>query len=394
MTSSVISNTIGARNPYAVAELKLGKKINWKTKSPADKVKLMEKAFGRPYHELFDPKFNSPLFPKKKPQNSSTTSSSLLTGEGSCESCNAVWKADPNYAFFKPDAASKSVNDPVQGSHLANCYYIAALTSVVWVTPDLIKKTRGTAAGEDSFSHYSVPANPAEKISLNEELPWVQTDQLCYSRSNKSNETWPSLYEKAYAAWIGKKHGLINLNRPDYTIICQGDPFSSLEHITGKSSAKTVWKTTDFTTGKAIFEKIQSNNVDATALKTKFPAVACTYPSSTLAPVPAINDTYYTVQYNSEQLVASHSYSLLGIHSENGKYYIVLRNPYGISDPVSIIEPFLDKNGNKSRYDPLFATGDWGPLKNIGKQLKDPDGIFALDADVFRTHFYKFGWVV
>jgi hypothetical protein len=394
---------MGVLNPYATAEIILKQKYCWGSMSSDAKKGILKLAFNRSYEKLFDPAFNSPLYPKKKPDKQGTkTPSPLLTGGDTCTSCSGTWSLNANYSFFNPSSATKSVTNPVQGSFLANCYFIAALASVTWVTPALItKKLNRAVPGEDTFSFYVSPGTAVDPISLNEKLPYITSSGgttllPCYSRSNRTNESWPALYEKAYAAWIGKQKGLTNYNEPDYTVICKGDPFCALEQLTGKSSANTVWTTTAFANGKEIYDKILEKNVDATGLKTKYPAVAVTYPSYTSAPVPAISgdDTHYTIQYNSAQIVANHSYSLLGIHRNNGKNYIILRNPYGISDPDASVAPFLTNLGNTSSYPDMFTSGSWGPLTTLGKKLQDPDGIFALNAEVFRTHFYKFGWIV
>ncbi len=47
-------------NPYALAELIAGRKINWKKISDARKV--LEEILQTPYDKLFDPKYNSPLY--------------------------------------------------------------------------------------------------------------------------------------------------------------------------------------------------------------------------------------------------------------------------------------------------------------------------------------------
>lgn len=51
---------IGVINPFALVELKLGRKINWQ--NIADPRRLLEQVLGKPYHQLFDPKNGSPLY--------------------------------------------------------------------------------------------------------------------------------------------------------------------------------------------------------------------------------------------------------------------------------------------------------------------------------------------
>ena len=61
-TSSIVS--AGPRsaviNPYALAEVVTGRRINWKQIS--DKRRLLEDILQTPYEELFDPKFEGPLY--------------------------------------------------------------------------------------------------------------------------------------------------------------------------------------------------------------------------------------------------------------------------------------------------------------------------------------------
>ena len=52
----------GARNPYALAELLSGKKIDWAAMSPLEVRQTFEKTFRTPYEKLFSPEYNSPLY--------------------------------------------------------------------------------------------------------------------------------------------------------------------------------------------------------------------------------------------------------------------------------------------------------------------------------------------
>lgn len=58
--TSIESNHGGTCNPYALAELILGKKIDWE--SIENEKELLEKTFNMSYEKLFDPKSNSPIF--------------------------------------------------------------------------------------------------------------------------------------------------------------------------------------------------------------------------------------------------------------------------------------------------------------------------------------------
>jgi hypothetical protein len=51
---------IGVSNPYALAEVIAGRKLNWE--SIADKPRVLEELLQTPYQELFDPQFEGPLY--------------------------------------------------------------------------------------------------------------------------------------------------------------------------------------------------------------------------------------------------------------------------------------------------------------------------------------------
>jgi hypothetical protein len=52
----------GARNPYALAEFKAKKKIDWHRKTPSQVRHILAKELGMPYEQLFSPKNHSPVF--------------------------------------------------------------------------------------------------------------------------------------------------------------------------------------------------------------------------------------------------------------------------------------------------------------------------------------------
>jgi hypothetical protein len=54
----------GSRNPFALAELMSGKKIDWSSMSPHMMRQTLEKTLNTPYEKLFSPKNNSPLYEK------------------------------------------------------------------------------------------------------------------------------------------------------------------------------------------------------------------------------------------------------------------------------------------------------------------------------------------
>src|SRR5690606_25687692 len=59
--------SLGVINPYALVELILGKKINWRAMKNAPQ--LLETVFQTPYKQLFDPKFGGPLYVGSEVEN-------------------------------------------------------------------------------------------------------------------------------------------------------------------------------------------------------------------------------------------------------------------------------------------------------------------------------------
>jgi hypothetical protein len=54
----------GSRNPFALAELAFGKKIDWDSMSPLETRNTLAKALNTPYERLFSPLHDSPLYRK------------------------------------------------------------------------------------------------------------------------------------------------------------------------------------------------------------------------------------------------------------------------------------------------------------------------------------------
>ncbi len=52
--------TAGVINPYALTEVKLGRKIDWP--NVADRKRFIQTVLDCPYERLFDPKHGSPLY--------------------------------------------------------------------------------------------------------------------------------------------------------------------------------------------------------------------------------------------------------------------------------------------------------------------------------------------
>jgi hypothetical protein len=376
--NSGFRNNVGVRNPYSVAELKLKKKINWSEKTFEVKRQLLEKAFGIPYHQLFEPSHGSPLFVK------TTKNQQVMTGGGDPTPCDpypcptGTCKTIVNGSYT---VGSNAFNDPIQGC-LPDCYFIAALSALAWMAK--LPLYTSPAYTYKFYKILSMGGAPilTPDIQVSGQLPLDGNGQPIHARSNTwsptSAEIWSGVYEKAYAAWAYRQSSGITSDCPPYVYICSGNPVSALSNITGKTGNEN--KTKDLNNVPiAIFNKIRDGACTATLAqdkRTKYPTVAYTYKSTPASGSPYSDDT----------IVANHSYSVLGICEVKNdqkiitQRYIILRNPFGQKnhDPAQLQSP------------DVVTTGSW-----LNISLADlNDGIFALSADRFASHFEGFGWIV
>jgi hypothetical protein len=425
--------TIGAINPYALTETILGRKIDWKKRSS---VKLMEDALETDYNELFDMKFNSPIFaglklnkdnmpeplktseikirsadesetpdisrfkklgelkelgfknldnlrinsgglsrgrlnlkldiPKldntlSKSRISETMASFILNKTGNSKEWtppNGEWvdKGD----FFE-DVVEYS--DPIQGS-VANCYFIAALNAVAWADPyRIIHRNRPTTTGEtarmNAIQFYSKGGNkdaPTKLVEVSDKtLVNSNNNNWIYCRSSDNNEIYPALYEKAFAKWITKTDS----DKPDITATAWGNCAKATAQLNNKTPH---YYNTSSRTGSQLWSIVRAHS---RSRKTIHPMTAWTYGSS---------DKTYT----GTNVVASHCYTILGWSYIRGKRYIVLRNPWGVTEPAGL----NTYQGLISFFDGSF----WRPIQMTGN-----DGVFALETNSFKVLFAGIG---
>jgi hypothetical protein len=386
---------IGVINPYALSEVILGRKVNWKRIS--DTRKLLEKTLETPYEDLFDPakspilytgvdlpevqvsKAVTPKVAAAAAAVASTHAAPVVSGlphagmtdldvmaAGDWSPAGAVWK-DPG-DFFEEGT---EFFDPVQGG-LGDCYFIAALASVAWArTYAVAQRTRATGHTPQEFvdmiEFYKAAGTLPEKLEVTEVLPLTGAGGYFYARSMETGEIWPAIYEKAYAKWKTGATG----DRPEYPRIAGGDPVRACSEITGLTR---YYYATAGMSANDILMQVKSNSVSC---KTFNPMVAWTYSSASVAPG--------NINYDNAHLVANHAYSILGWHFANNVNYIVLRNPWGSYEATTDIV-----GGSWVAYDAPYHFGP-GFWRNI--TLGTNDGVFALTVDAFKRYFAGFGLV-
>jgi len=360
--------SVGVRNPFVYAEHKSGKKIDWDQMSPGQKRKQLAEAYGKSYQELFDSRNDSPLFVQTGDVRPCTTVS------------NPTWEAIPNSTYTDTVNKTRAYNDPVQGA-LPNCYFIAALSSIAFAAPAFIQDKTGP---DYTYFFYNppsgAPVRDPEPITITNKLPLDSSRTYRYSKSFTAGEIWVAMYEKAFAAWKKRSLG----DTPDYSLICTGDPVLALLNISGLKYDQNTTFLTKNLTESLIYSKILSvckNSPVPPPLYsvTQKPMVAYTYD-------PRIETPPSGITYEDATIVANHSYSVLGVLTQGGSNYIVMRNPWGQKGAGP---GFGDPDPTKLPAGAM-ASGPWYKVP----ELSNPnDAVFALRVDIFKKYFKGFGWV-
>lgn len=264
--------------------------------------------------------------------------------------------------FFKETA---EFFDPVQGA-VANCYYIAALSAIAWATPFRIAHlTRATGANQPQFNDlinfYTPDSGGAldKAIQVSEAVPLTASGDFIYCRSSEVNETWPAIYEKAFAKL---KTGTAS-DMPDITQTGWGDCVWATAQLNG--GTRRYWNTASCSADD-LWNLLRSNCL---SYRTFNPMTAWTYSSGDASPD--------HVDYNSAHVVGSHCYTVLGWAYRDCRRWIVLRNPWGNTEAIASV---LD--ATISMYDVSW----WRPIT-----LKNNDGVFAMEISAFKKYFAGFG---
>ncbi|KAH8660456.1 hypothetical protein BX600DRAFT_383596 [Xylariales sp. PMI_506] len=268
-----------------------------------------------------------------------------------------------------PYHRENSFDSPMQGA-LPNSWLIAAIFSVFWSDPSLINRAIRTSREKEGNEtreqkkrvlsikfHDKGGRNNAstQTVDVNYEVPTNNSSmQPVYCRSNDGRSIWPSLYEKAFAKWITGGSS----ERPDLTQLHNGDPVKAMAQINGK---KPLYYFTKKHSARELLGIIRFNCVN----------------HQTLSPMVAY--TYATSNTGTDNLVANHAYSVLGWASHgDGSQYVILRNPFGVTEPLGI----TSYPGLMDRVEREF----WPPAC-----LVDSQGVLAIEATAFKEYFACLG---
>lgn len=264
---------------------------------------------------------------------------------------------------LRENCSRNKFDDPVQGA-VGNSWLIAAIYSVFWADPSVINRRTQSSdqAGQGQDKKKRVFAvkfhdkggdnnAPTATVEVNYEIPVNNSDnEPIYCRSSDGCEIWPMLYEKAFAKWMTGNSS----DRPDITQTHNGDPIKAMAQINGKVPQYFF---TDRHPAHDLIGLVRSCSVN---FKTINPICAYTYASGNI--------------YRGSNLVANHAYSVLGWFASGQSQYLILRNPWGVTEPVSL----TSYPGLLTQVDPEF----WPPAS-----LLDRGGVLALEASAFKEYF-------
>jgi hypothetical protein len=382
---------VGLANPYALAELALGRKVNWK--SVTDHEAFVKKTLGVSIDELCAPTAGNlavsgaadsqetlseihktkgkglPGLVSRADAGPMSTMMARLSPTAQARVIGALAggeKCGPGYTppggewadpgdFFEEAA---EYFDPCQGG-LGDCYFIAALCAAAWSRPYVIMhRERATGPVQDQFvDRIDFNSSGVKTIEVSERLPVVKnTHAWIYARSSEAGEIWPAVYEKAFAKWKTNDAG----DEPNYGPIAGGWPVQATMELTNLAG---VVKTCSDLTADDIWTAVRSNCL---SYRTINPMTAWTFCQT---PTP--------VDYTGTGIYAYHAYTILGWAFVNNIKYVVLRNPWGTNVPVI--------NGLAGAWS-AFEQSFWRSVPlNSG-------GVFAIPADIFKKYYWQFGW--
>lgn len=423
---------VGCINPRALTEVLLGRKVDWNEKSS---VKLMTDTLQTDYNELFDMKYNSPLYAGLKLQNGHVVKlppaqiEILEPHQRATPDLMKVKKLQDLQSIGVDDFANLNVENAVLENgkltvkldvpSLNNTITNASLTQQIfgitidsqaspvaaWTAPNCHWQDIGNFMKD--VTEFDSPVQGALGdcwlIAALSAVAW----SLPYSIDHRTRPTSANEVDHVdELTFYGKGYGrdaptgsvevtddVVVTNSGDIIVYCRSNNIGEMwPAVYEKAFAKwTTGNTTDepnittltggdpalataqLTNRQPVYYDTASRSADD--LWTIVRANSLSY--RTFNPMTAW--TYATGnQFNGINIAANHAYTILGWAFQNNKKYIVLRNPWGYWEP----------NGLNSYQGILqfFDESFWLPINMI-----PDDGIFALEADAFKLYYVTIG---
>lgn len=258
----------------------------------------------------------------------------LDTSKSKSSKVPTIWKVMGDFSV------NGLVGQEVEQGNLGDCYFMAALASVQWARPSMLNYQK-LSNGNYKFCFWTKKLK-AEWVTITQKVEVQKSNEWwLYGRSTTYNETWPALWEKAFAKWMTETSS----DCPNMKKIEGGKGDVALRRLTGyhydnyyckSGNSDKIWRMlslrTDSSTGKTI------------------------YPIAVNTSGKNRRDTVGTVPH--------HVYSVLGIEYYNGVKYIIVRNPWG--------------SGHVKQY---CRTGSWNGL------TLNSNGVFSMRFDKFLEYF-------
>ena len=435
---------IGVINPYALAEVKAGHAIEWDR--VADPKALLEQLLGQPYEQLFDPKYNSPLYTglvydEAKRAMVRHEGDEVFTSRSMEESMVSVLKrtgeAQPigtlpqvvmpqREQFMRLLHNAEAKNDvgiPLDTFERFKAEHFLRRNEPIFIDPKVIERLlHGGFDWIDPGHFFTDATSPLDAnqgaladcyfVAALASVAWARP----YTIVQRNRQTDPTgLFPTPGAVdlipfWNGSSWDYIEVTEllpmqppyDSYVYARSDDPTESWPAIYEK--AYVMWRTHDTSYYPNYAPIAYGDPVGAcvaiTGLQGAYYGTNGTNPHDIWQNVLAHSLSYKTfdpmvawtygsdkdaptpINYANAALVANHAYSILGWDYRDGQEYIVLRNPWGYHEATLNVE-----NGTWYAYDGSF----WYP---VSLPPKLSHGIFALRADTFQQYFAEYGVVV
>jgi hypothetical protein len=241
---------------------------------------------------------------------------------------------------------------------LGDCYFLAAIGSVVAEDPKLIKDAiRDNKDGTYSFRFYADgPLGSLQPVwvTVDKDLPVDSKGRLAYAKGVDSDddgklELWVPLMEKAYAKFKDKYGPEDDID--GYADIGRGGSCrKAIETLTGQS---------------ARYEKLPASDAQLQALLSGADSGAQV----------VVN----TKSKGSDGWVGNHAYTVVGTFEQNGEVMVTLRNPWGTTEPDA-----ADKGTSKNNG--LFSVSLdelRGHVQGVSSNAAKPASLFSVLFDRF-----------
>jgi len=397
-------------NPYAVAERLLGKNVD--VRDWAAQAQLLEDAFKIKRTILFDPDGKDPsrfaLFQEIADQGGKPANLDEIWQLPLVRQARAIYGDEPirrvlpflipiDDAEFKAPGAEgaggtfvgeyrpvdqftvggASFLDPIQGG-IADCYLISSLIALAWVQPvswgTLIDGSTVAGAGvtKFQFAFFQGASTHTPAFETPGDIPFDDQGRQCFARSVDPHEGWASIVEKAY---VMQRSGNVTADpQPaDYQMVGKQGvlPQEACQMLAGGTAERE--RNLELKTGPPWHHF--PDRCDAHGIAT-VPTMAWTWAKA--GPLQKRNLTFAQTG-----LIPNHAYAVLGRADRDGKSFMMLRNPHGVS-MTGADQP------------PEYATGNWepdpsdssAPVVELNKL-----GVFGLPMEWFNICFDAMGWV-